>query len=290
MTSKLYYQTNPNRANFGKPFEANETDIVRTMDITEANIRSWRYLNSIRPIDTPKEEIWDTFEIGEIVYAPQFFKYPFVLTDWEVFGMQIDEYGIPYGGLRPIIFKLRDKEILETMFFMRLGDFINVTDYIPVKLQRFSSEISDNEYVFFDELGYLKYRLEFNNLNNNAYVYDKEGNFEYSHDLNEALEFIENHLFAMNKKDLQALHDLAFQKLQKVFPNIEFLHMEWTDGEILTQCYYVEGLAPVLEFGLYGRHNRISIRKGENVIKDNLTLDELILQLQNQIGIKSLIG
>lgn len=292
MKSKFYFQTNPNRADFGVTFEANEADIARNIHVTEANIRSWRYLNSLnsqRKIDSPTEEIWDTFEIGEIVYAPQFFQYPFILNEFEVFGMEINEYGVPLNGLRPIIFKIKDKEILEAMFFVRLGDFVNVGDSIPENLMKYSSEIDHNELMFFDELGYPKYRLEFQNLNNNAYVYDSDDNFEYSHDLDKALGFIENHLFAMNKKDLQIIHDSAFQKLQNAFPTIEFLHMEWTNGEILTQCYYVDGLAMVLEFGLSGSNNRISLRKNGDVVKDNLTLDELILHTQNQISMESLI-
>lgn len=285
-----FFQTNENRSDYGVVKKVQETDSAHNLhSIIKADIRAWRYLNSKQPIEPPSEEIWDTFEIGDIVYAPQFFKYPFILNEWEVFGMEIDEYGIPLTGLRPIIFKTKDKEVLEAMFFIKLEEFVNMPDFIPEKLQNFSSCLSQNECLFFDELGYPKYRLEFNHINNNAYVY-KDDEFEYSHDLVKAIEHIENNLFAMNAKELQILHDKAAERLLGAFPKAEFMHMSWSDfGSVLTTYYYVDGLVVVFKFGLYGRFNRIYVERSHKTLYDNLTLDELIPLIQNQIGIKSFV-
>lgn len=242
-----------NRAGLEIPTE--ELDNRRDLySILPANPSTWRYLNKCLSPVPPTQAIYPKLKIGDKVYAPQFYRGAFILTDWEIHGIKIDEQGFPVGGIRPIVFKVDEKNALEWLFCMDLPDIIDLETYLKNFGKLNPVKISHTKYEFLNELDHPRFEIEVDK--DTIYVGDKYPPC-YGKAFGspvEALEYVENNIFAMNMNESKALIDKFYYEIKSFIPKAKLLTNPKThfDGEIRVTEIEVPGYIVRLELGLYG--------------------------------------
>lgn len=216
----------------------NEIETDDCYQVIEANLGNWRYLNSyVKSIENTSnfENVLDYFELGEYVYCPQFTSEPFMLTSYNVFGIDIDEYGVPKNGQRPIIYKTYYKKFLENVFCVKLYEHKSF-EYL-VSCNRF--EQFDNLIKCYNIFGEYKYFIKFNDRTKSYDVFQNNHRLFFG-SLEESLRFVEELIHPKDKEKFKILHEEFFRKISRLFPSRVTFQNKFERDSFIEQTYNIK--------------------------------------------------